>query len=357
VKGENMNTSKILMMVLTGVFILACNVPALNTPLEGSAGIVATETVQGIEVPPTEIGIQHTIIPVNLPAERSSHAGDFDSSTSAAQKEAPGGDRFTFGRFERPFNAQIMDVYLSQIDIVDTFVFQDETWIYGSITLKDLSTKNTPEARYAIELDVDRDGKGDWLIIAFSPASTEWSVTGVQAFEDTNNDVGDLTAMYADKTTAGDGFESLIFDEGKGNDADTAWVRVSPDNPNVVEIAVKLSVVGSPERYLINMWAGTSLINPAIFDINDHFSHEQAGAADSGFEYFYPIKDVSEIDNSCKMAVGFEPTGQEPGLCEVFIPPVPGEPPAGCQLNNSICSALGPGYYFDESICECNYLG
>lgn len=351
-----MNTSKILMVMLTAAFILACNVPLLNAPLEGSAGIGATETVEAIEVPPTEIGIQHTIIPVDLPAERSSHAGDFDSSLSADKREASGGDRFTFGRFERPFNAQTMDVYLSQIDIVDTYVFQDETWIYGSITLKDLSIKNTSEARYAIELDVDLDGKGDWLIIVSNPASTEWSVTGVQAFEDTNNDVGDITAMYADKITAGDGFETLVFDEGQGDDADTAWVRVSPKDPNVVEIAVKLSVLGSPERYLINMWAGTALINPAIFDINDHFSHEQAGAADAGLEVFYPIKDVSEIDNSCKMAVGFQPTGEEPGLCEVFIPNT-GDAPVGCQLNNAICSAMGPGYYFDEPTCSCNYLG
>jgi hypothetical protein len=352
-----MNTKKLLTMITMVAFIVACNIPTLNVPLEGSAGTGPTLTVESVNVPaPTEIGIQHQIIPAALPAERSSHAGDYDSSVSADKGVAAGGDRFTFGRFERPFNANTMDVYLSQIDIVDTYVFQDEIWIYGSITMQDRSIPSTA-ARYAIELDLDRDGKGDWLIIASNPSSTEWSVSGVQAFEDTNNDVGDVSAMYTDKNSVGDGFETLVFDQGKGNDADTAWARVSPNDPNVIEISVKLSVLGNPERYLINMWAGTSLLTPEIFDINDHFTHEQAGAADAGLEVFYPIKGVFEIDNSCRMAVGFEPTGQEPGLCEVFIPTVPGEAPAGCQLSDPICGAMGPGYYFDPSDCSCKYLG
>jgi hypothetical protein len=348
--------TKTLTMILMVAFIVACNIPALNAPLEHSAEMEeAAATVLPASPPPTEVAIQHSVIPVNLPAERSSHAGDYDSSTSAAQKVAAGGDRFTFGRFERPFNANTMDVYFSQLDLVDTYVFQDETWIYGSMTLKDLGSKGESD-KYALELDLDLDGKGDWLILVTNPSSTDWSVMGVQAFEDANNDVGDESAMYTDDNVAGDGFESLVFDQGQGNDPDTAWVRISPVDPNVIEISVKLSVLGNPERYLINMWAGTSLLDPALFDINDHFSHEQAGAADRGLEIFYPIKSVYEIDNSCRMAVGFQPTGQEPGLCEVFIPAGPGQP-TGCRLNDTICGNMGPGYYFDAPNCECNYLG
>ena len=68
------------------------------------------------------------------------------------------------------------------------------------------------------------------------------------------------------------------------------------------------------------MWAGTTLLDPKLFDLNDHFTQEQAGAADPGLELYYPIKAIYEIDNSCRMAVGFKPTGKEPGLCEIFIP-------------------------------------
>ena len=203
---------------------------------------------------------------------------------------------------------------------MDTFVFQDETWIYGKIIIKGPDSSNSLAGKYAIELDLDRDGKGDWLVIASNPASTDWSVNGVQVYQDANNDVGDLSAMYTDEKAAGDGFETLIFDQGIGDDPDTAWAHISPNEPNTIELAVKRSVLANPEKYLINMWAGTSLLDPALFDINDHFTHEQAGAADPGFEIYYPIKEVSELDNSCRMAVGFEPSGKEPGLCEVFIP-------------------------------------
>ena len=349
---RNFRTAAIMLTLIT--LISACNMPSVNAQSEGAP----TEVSQDTSVAqPVEIAFQHEMIPTDLPAERSSHAGDYDSSKFASKKMAAGGDRFTFGRFERPFNANTMDVYFSQLDIVDTFVFQDESWIYGTVTIKSPDASNALAGKYALELDLDRDGKGDWLIIASNPASTEWSVNGVQAFEDANNDVGDQSAMYSDEHASGDGFEALVFDQGNGNDPDTAWARISPTNPNTVEIAVKRSVLGDPEKYLINMWAGTSLLDPALFDLNDHFTHEQAGAADPGYEYFYPIKEVAEIDNSCRMAVGFEPTGKEPGLCEVFIPHVPGAPPAGCQLNDASCSSQGGGWYFDAPSCSCKYLG
>jgi hypothetical protein len=328
-------------MVSLILAILACNVPSSDV-LPASAGEDPTATEA---VPPTETPIPHVVIPAALPAERSSHAGDYDSSTTASVKQSAGGDRFTFGRFERPFNANTMDTYFSQLDIVDTFVFEDETWIYGVIAVKELGDSI---GKYAIELDMDLDGKGDWLIIAAAPTSTEWTTDGVQVFTDTNEDVGNANAMYTDENAGGDGFESLVFDQGVGNDPDSAWVRLSPDTPNTVEISVKRSVLGSPEKYLINMWAGTSLLDPSLFDLNDHFSHEQAGAADGGLDLFYPIKAVAEIDNSCRMAVGFQPTGVEPGLCEVFIAD---SPAAGCRLTPASCTPYTE--YFDAPSCSC----
>lgn len=74
------------------------------------------------------------------------------------------------------------------------------------------------------------------------------------------------------------------------------------------------------------MWAGTSSLNPALFDFNDNMAHEQAGAADPGLENFYPIKGLSELDNTCSMAIGFKPKGDEPGLCRELKPNVPGDP-------------------------------
>lgn len=334
------------------IVILACGAPASGstTPLP------ATDVPGGVTTPPTDLPVQHQVIPVNLPVDRSSHAGDFDSSTTAAQKASAGGDRFTFGHFERPFNANTMDVYFPEIDIVDTLVFQDETWIYGKIVLKG-NENNNLSGKYAIELDTDVDGKGDWLVIAAAPSSSEWKTEGVQIFQDANKDVGNASPMYTDAST-GDGFETTVFDQGKGDDADAAWVRISADAPNTIEISVKRSVLGNPQKYLINMWAGNSLLDPALFDINDHYTHEQAGAADPGLDVFYPIKEVFEIDNSCRMAVGFEPTGQEPGLCEVFVPSAPGVP-QGCQASQTEISACNqdPSFSWDAKQCTCKYVG
>jgi len=215
------------------------------------------------------------------------------------------------------------------------------------------------------------NGKGDWLIIGFKPASTEWSVNGVQIFQDANKDVGLNLATLTDEgaVTSGDGFETKVFDQGKGDDSDSAWVRLSPNDANTIDFAIKLSVLGNPTKFLINMWAGTYLIDPALFDINDGFTHEQAGAADAGLPIFYPIKEVAEIDNSCRIAVGFQPTGNEPGLCDMFIPVVEGDPippisqstpvPGGCQATSSqirVCMA-DPSYTWNPATCTCDYTG
>lgn len=335
------------------IFILACGLPS---------PAVTEEAAEPTPIP--DLPKAHQVIPGELPIDRSSHAGDFDSSTSAAQKASAGGDRFTFGHFERPFNANTMDTYFPEIDIVDTAVFQDETWIYGKITLKGNESRDL-NGKYAVELDTDLDGKGDWLITASAPLSTDWKTEGVEIHQDVNEDVGSVSPMYTDENTSGDGFETVIFDEENGADPDSAWARISPEDPNAVEFSIKRSVVNYPEKYLINMWAGNSLLDPILFDINDHYTHEQAGAADPGFEIFYPIKDVAEIDNSCRMAVGFQPTGQEPGLCEVFVPNAPGASPEGCNATPTqvlACSlSADPSYSCSwnkrSCSCECEYVG
>ncbi len=355
---DNKNFKTAFIMLGAMVIILACSLPAATDATE--VPVTATELAQEATpegAPPTEVAvvaIQHQTVPVGLPDQHSGQAGDFDSSAILENKTVVGGDRFTYGRFERPFNANAMDVYFSQLDIVDTSASEDDIWIFGSIKIQAPDASNALSGKYAIELDTNLDGKGDWLIVASNPTSTDWGVEGVQIFEDANHDVGGELPTLTDKNTvAGDGFESLVFDQGQGDDADAAWVRISPSDPKAVEIAVKKSVMGDSKKYLINMWAGTSLLDPALFDLNDHFSHEQAGAADRGLEYYYPIKEVYEIDSSCRMAIGFQPTGQEPGLCEVLVPDGNGgyvEPSTGgCSLTANSC----PNGRFDAVNCCC----
>lgn len=349
-------TPRIIMAIsFLVIAALACGAPAgdevsTEAPTE-AATEAATEAPTEASAPPAEPDIQHTTIPVSLPEDQNGQAADFDSSNVLENNSLIGGDRFTFGRFERPFNANTMDMYFPQLDIVNTQVHQDDTWIYGSVTLKELQEAGSSDEKYAIELDVTLDGKGDWLVIANKPESTDWTVRTVRVYNDANKDVGgEMPTLTDDPAVTGDGFETLVFEEGVGNDPDTAWVRLSPNDANTIEFSVKKSAIGNPTQFMINMWAGTSLLDAGIFDMNDKFTHEEAGAADAGLEYFYPIKAVSEVDNSCRMAVGFQPNGSEPGICPVpqsvqSAPVPPGTScPAGtyliCLNGNCFCMPL-----------------
>ncbi|HCR72017.1 MAG TPA: hypothetical protein DIW23_11275 [Anaerolineae bacterium] len=342
-KAKNAQISFFMLALI--ILTLACGLP--SEPNTEAVPADATEAPStGSAPPPTEPAIQHNDIPVNLPGQQNGQAGDFDSSKVIENDSLIGGDRFTFGRFERPFNANTMDIYFSQLDIVDTKTFQDDVWIYASLTLKELSSASSSSEKYAVELDTNINGKGDWLIITFKPESTEWVVKGVQIFQDTNSNVGlDLPSLTDEGAIGtGDGFETKVFDQGQGNDPDSAWVRISPNDSNTIEFAIKKSVIGNPTQFMINMWAGNSLLDASLFDINDQFTHEQAGAADEGLEYFYPIKEVAEIDNSCKIAVGFQPTGAESGICPVpqqqAGDPVP--PGTSCPANTFLfCNQNG----------------
>jgi len=156
-----------------------------------------------------------------------------NSSVDATKKMSPAGsDAFVNNLYERPFNANSMDTYLPYIDIVNTQGYIDDTWGYATITLSGNDTNGKLPAKYGVELDLNKDGRGDWLIIASNPTSTQWSTQGVQAWKDTNGDAGGAIPIVADKVpSSGDGYEILVFDQGKGNNnPDGAWVRISPDD-------------------------------------------------------------------------------------------------------------------------------
>ncbi|MCI0554833.1 MAG: hypothetical protein L0287_28120, partial [Anaerolineae bacterium] len=199
----------------------------------------------------------------------------------------------------------------------------------------------------------DLDGKGDWLVMASNTDSSDWTVKGVQVFQDANNNVGSLTPMFTDTGASTDGFETMIFDQGAGNDPDIAWIRVSPQDLSTIEMAVKRSAIGNPLKYLIDMWVGHASLDPALFDYSDHFTHEQAGAADPGFPLFYPIKAVAELDNSCRMAVGFQPTGSEPGLCQAFESIEQGSNPSCNTTSGDLFKCNKEGGTWNSTTCQC----
>jgi hypothetical protein len=290
---------------------LACQSTANNSSATETPGALVQVTSG-----PGGASTQSANAPVSLPAKRADQAGDPDSSITSAQKKAAGGEIFAQNLFERPFNANTMDTYFPYLDIVDLQGFKDDTWGYATITLSNADANGHLPGKYGVELDLNKDGRGDWLILASNPSSTTWTTQGVQAWKDTDGDVGGTTPIFADKkVSTGDGYETLVFDQGKNDNTDEAWVRISPDDPKTVLIAFKLSMLGNPASYAMGGWAGTDALNPAMFDLNDHMTHKQAGSPLPDLTY-YPIKGLAEIDNTCRLAIAFTPTGKEPGLCK-----------------------------------------
>ena len=70
------------------------------------------------------------------------------------------------------------------------------------------------------------------------------------------------------------------------------------------------------------VWADAGLKDPGMFNYNDRFTYAQAGSPIAGNPY-YPIKAIYAVDNTCRAAYGFNPTGDEPLLCPVNPQPTP----------------------------------
>ena len=338
-KSKNLNRLAWMLGALL-VVILAC---------QGTGSAPGTPTSPASPAPSpapiaTSSSVQSSNAPGALPASFLDQAGDVDSSSMATAKGVAGGDVFVQGLYERPFNANTMDTYFPYMDIVHIKGYKDATWGYLEITLAGADKNGKFPAQYAAELDLNKDGRGEYLIRASNPSSTTWTTQGVQAWKDTDGDVGGVAPMVADNNpSGGDGYETLVFDQGKGSLTDGAWARISPDDPKTVQIAFKLSMIGSPSSFAMGAWAGAN-IDPSMFDYNDHMTHAQAGDPNQGYPKVYPIKALAEIDNTCRLAIGFNPTGAEPGLCKTIVPSKPNgptPPPQGCLPSMPNCQPHG----------------
>jgi hypothetical protein len=321
----------VMILMLCGLILGACTssqqssapqpVSTEAPPAEPEASETAVSEPEIVEPeagdPGTETAIQHTSQPAEPPPSGAEILGDHSTITSLNPGRALVGDRFSSGNFERPYNANTMDVYFPHLDIVEAdFYVEDAAWVYAVITLVGRDADNVFSGMYAIELDLDQYGHGDFLILVDHPAAADWTTQGVYVYADTNVDVGGQRAVLEDSVgAASDGYENTLFNQGAGDDPDLAWVRLDPNDPNSFQIAFKQSLLGGEKTYTAGVWAGT-VLDPALFDYNDHFTHEQAGAANPDLPNFYPIKGLSELDNTCRYGIGFNPSGIEPGICE-----------------------------------------
>jgi hypothetical protein len=114
------------------------------------------------------------------------------------------------------------------------------------------------------------------------------------------------------------------------------------EDSKYVDIAFKSSLIGGEKgKFIWQAWSSGLILTSGQFDPNSHFSLDIAGSPIKD-DPNYPLKAVYALDNTCRRASGYPPTGLEKGLCPIVeepkqendpgpapapAPVVPGEPP------------------------------
>jgi hypothetical protein len=267
--------------------------------------------------PSASPAVVHVMQPSN-PGLVSSYMTDGSSASLASERRSIA-DYFDHDLYERPFTTQVMD-YQNYLDLTRAELSSVSPWMYITLTLNGAPPADST-ASYGVEIDLNLDGRGDWLIMGLTPPGSDWTTDGVQAWRDANGDVGGLTPVKADsQPQPGDGYETLVFDQGQGPDPDAAWIRRSPSDPSQIQLAFKHSLIGLDSEFLWGAWADEGVKQPGWFDYNDHFTVAEAGSPTGG-NSAYPLKSMASLDNTCRWGFGFKPTGSEPGAC--YVPPTP----------------------------------
>jgi hypothetical protein len=320
-----------ILVAMAGFAFFVCTVVGCGTktaPTTVVPTIQAASQVSDTAVPATPLtesdapsattgAIVHSAKP-GIPPVFTYNISDSDSSVSAVQHRPQGDDYFNKGLLERPFNADTQDQYFPAVDILQTSMANGTPWIYGAILLKGPNAVSGKlDASYALELDTNMDGRGEYLIVANPPLrADDWSTEGVQIWQDANNDVGGNTPILAEAMAQGKGFDQKLFDSGQGADPDLAWVRVASEQSNVVWFAVKTSLISSASKWMWGAWAQQGGLHPELYDYNDHMTLAEAGNPMPS-DPNYPLKALAEVDGTCRWVVGSIPTGNEPGLCPI----------------------------------------
>jgi hypothetical protein len=311
---------------------LACNLPGMVAPQSTSTPLIPTEIL--VQLQPTDLPAVPTetlfsgesnlpelptptstpaIVHVDYPGNEVASGlivYDVESSGTGAEKRAPYGDSYDIYRMERPFT-QEMD-YLPDMDIATYNVQITEDWVYVSIELIGREPNNEIGIHYGVELDLNGDGFAEYLIWSNPPYKPEWTTEGVQVFADKNRDTAGLSAALSDAPLDGDGYETLIFDSGLGDDPDLAWIRAYAGRQATIQFAFKESLAGS--SFLLGVLADAGLRDVTRMYYNDRFLEEEAGSPEKS-EKYYPLKALYAFDNACREAINFKETGYEPQLC------------------------------------------
>ena len=316
-----------------------------QTPLPTEAPTNTAEAVATEEPTATlePTAIVHSSVPGDSSYLSDQVASDCDTgirSAGQAQVVISGCDYWNREWLERPADSAT-GTYNPALDILWSQAGKVEPWVFLRIKFHELGT--LPEGYKAgFEIDTDLDSRGEFLLLVKDPTATTWTTDGVQVWQDKNGDVGGQKPFVFDQNN-GDGYETLLFDSGVGQDPDLAWARISPKDPNIIEFAFKTALLPNPKLFGWWAWAGATILDPAKFEPVDRL-------ADT---------DTWNLDNTCSWIWGTTPTpGQLANLCLIVQPtPTPTAVPTtvtgGCPAGPHFCRI---GTYWDEATCSCKRM-
>jgi hypothetical protein len=225
--------------------------------------------------------------------------------------ETPGGDpvilstgcdRWDYNKIERPFEETFID-YFPQSDISKAQIGYDDTWFFAQVItyFGEVVEPEPMNGTYGIELDHNLDGRGDFLILVTEPGEM-WDVARVRVWSDIDTTVGAERPVMADDENSDGGYDVMVFDAGVGEDPDLAWARLSPDDPNIVQIAFKRVLAGEKGQFSWLMWAGLIDFVPPDFDLVDTFTENDLYAFDNTCSWTYGVP-LQNLPNQCGIYV------------------------------------------------------
>ncbi len=238
---------------------------------------------------------------------------DSISSYFADEHKATQGDNFLDGLFERPFTTIVMN-YRPDLDITEVDFAPGEGFFYFTIRLYGMNLDGGGlKGTYGVEFNRSLTGRGDLLVWVRDPAK-DWSLEVVTVYGDENRDVGGLKPMVAETGFNGSGYDVVVEMDETSN----AYARIDPEDGNAVQIAVSYALLETPEEFLWGAWADDGLVDPAQFDYNDRMGPARAGSPILGEDY--PVNELFNLDNTCRLPYGLEQDGLIKGMCKIGVP-------------------------------------
>jgi hypothetical protein len=299
-----------------------------------------------------------TITHVSIPGEPEFQSGQKITDCNTGERHALGAttligtgcDDWTQAKLERPVDA-INGTYFPELDILSATMGTNQAWIFAKVTLyPDIAGKIPSDLAVGLELDIDLDSRGEFLLLAMGLNSTEWTTERVQVWQDLTEDVGGVSPHKPDES-AGNGYETLIFDGGLGTDPDLAWVRIDPTDGSSVEFAFKPSFLPANQKFAWWVWTSKSRLDPAAMEFVDSMQNNTAWYMDNTCGWIFNANPSNILVNICPFSY---PTAT-PTVTPTRAPNRAPSANNSCTEPNfpGYCSTLGPGWIWYEPYCKC----